>query len=64
MSTVVLYCWCHSDSASVRLYFTILMHDEVYESDINSVSKIVTLKEDMCHTLQNTGCWFEFQVAE
>ena len=22
MSTVVLYCWCHSDSASVRLYFT------------------------------------------
>ena len=22
MSTVVLYCWCHSDSASVLLYFT------------------------------------------
>ena len=22
MSTVVLYCWCHSDSASVILYFT------------------------------------------
>ena len=22
MSTVVLYCWCHSDSASVFLYFT------------------------------------------
>ena len=22
MSTVVLYCWCHSDSASVHLYFT------------------------------------------
>ena len=33
-----------------------LMHDLVYESDINSVSKSVTLKEDMCHTLQNTGC--------
>ena len=26
MSTVVLYCWCHSDSASVRLYFTFLSH--------------------------------------
>ena len=23
MSTVVLYCWCHSDSASVVLYFTL-----------------------------------------
>ena len=22
MSTVVLYCWCHSESASVLLYFT------------------------------------------
>ena len=22
-STVVLYCWCHSDSASVLLYFTL-----------------------------------------
>ena len=26
MSTVVLYCWCHSDSASVLLYFTFLLH--------------------------------------
>ena len=24
MSTVVLYCWCHSDSASVILYFTFI----------------------------------------
>ena len=33
-----------------------LMHDLVYESDINSVSKSATLKKDMCHKLQNTGC--------
>ena len=26
MSTVVLYCWYHSDSASVLLYFTFLSH--------------------------------------
>ena len=26
MSPVVLYCWCHSDSASVLLYFTFLSH--------------------------------------
>ena len=25
MSTVVLYCWCHSDSASVLLYFTLVI---------------------------------------
>ena len=24
MSTVKLYCWCHSDGASVLLYFTFL----------------------------------------
>ena len=24
ISTVVLYCWCHSDSESVLLYFTLL----------------------------------------
>ena len=23
ISTLVLYCWCHSDDASVRLYFTL-----------------------------------------
>ena len=26
MPTVMLYCWCHSDSASVLLYFTFLSH--------------------------------------
>ena len=26
MSTVVLYCWCHINSASVLLYFTFLSH--------------------------------------
>ena len=26
MSTVLLYCWCHSDSVSVLLHFTFLSH--------------------------------------
>ena len=26
MSTVVLFCWCHNDNASVLLYFTFLSH--------------------------------------
>ena len=29
MSTVVLYCWCHSDSASVLLYFTLTVWIDV-----------------------------------
>ena len=27
MSTMVLYCWCHSNSASVLLYFTLFRID-------------------------------------
>ena len=27
MSTVVLYCWCHGDGASVLLYFTLYIFD-------------------------------------
>ena len=31
MSTVVLYCWCHSDSASVLLYFTLPLELHLYK---------------------------------
>ena len=37
MSTVVLYCWCHSDSASVLLYFT-LMHSRLLLTLIYHIS--------------------------
>ena len=30
MSTVVLYCWCHSDGASVLLYFTLELEKGLY----------------------------------
>ena len=29
MSIVVLYCWCHSDSASVLFYFTLVHYDRL-----------------------------------
>ena len=29
MSTVVLYCWCHSDGASVLLYFTFQVSNSI-----------------------------------
>ena len=35
MSTVVLYCWCHSDGASVLMYFTL-----IYTSTTNKARKI------------------------
>ena len=39
----------------------ILLQNYGYDSAINSVLKIVTEKEDMCHTLLNTICWCERQ---
>ena len=30
MSTVVLYCWCHSDGASVISYFTFLLTQNLF----------------------------------
>ena len=39
MSTVVLYCWCHSDSTSVLLYFTSLFQTDnlITNSSISSI---------------------------
>ena len=34
MSTEVLYCWCHSDSASVLLYFTLLIGILVFHKHV------------------------------
>ena len=31
MTTVVIYCWCHSDSASVLLYFTLINLDNIFQ---------------------------------
>ena len=36
MSTVVLYRWCHSDSASVLLYFTLVWNAKLTETQIFS----------------------------
>ena len=42
MSTVVLYCWCHSDSASVLLYFT---------------SRKLKIENSTCTRLRLTRIW-------
>ena len=36
MSTLVLYCWCHSDSASVLLYFTCYAFDIERDLDLEN----------------------------
>ena len=45
-STVVLYCWCHSDSASVLLYFTHMLPDYVG----------LSVKISRCRHLQKNHC--------
>ena len=40
--TVVPYCWCHSDSASILLYFTLMMIlKPVYEYNVYFLFVIV-----------------------
>ena len=39
MSTVALYCWCHSDGASVLLYFTSEM-DKAPRKNLNICTQI------------------------
>ena len=49
MSTVVLYCWCHSHSASVLLYFTLLLRSSTFH------------KYNVHHVLNlHYGCTFIF----
>ena len=38
MSTVVFYCWFHSDSASVLLYFTLRKHKQIKQFSGNRTS--------------------------
>ena len=44
MSTVVLYCWCHSDSASVPLYFTLWFYAAVTRIYIYILALIPMIK--------------------
>ena len=43
MSTVVLYCWCHSDSASVILYFTLVKRLRRRQYDPVVIERIIGL---------------------
>ena len=43
MSTVVLYCWCHSDSASVLLYFTLYFVDTLLTKQFIFIGKFNTI---------------------
>ena len=47
ISTVVLYCWCHSDSASVLLYFTVQCHVKAFALSMYCVNKTVLLAKDL-----------------
>ena len=66
MSTVVLYCWCHSDSASVLLYFTFgrdlnlyftvqevqkVTDQEIYTNNINIAIYIYILFKKVTHNI-------------
>ena len=43
MSTVVLYCWCHSDGTSVLLYFYIMILIIMFDSKVFVFEDLLTL---------------------
>ena len=49
MSTVVLYCWCHSDSASVFLYFT--THPHLFKQSPSRSVKALQRKMGKLHSI-------------
>ena len=54
MSNVVFYCWCHSDSASVLLYFTFSSIEDfsliygTFNLDISYLLDVVGLLSALC----------------
>ena len=56
MSTVVLYCWCHSDSTSVLLYFTTKkIHFKESDAFQNNSFYLIFLLMDMRNEFQDTS---------
>ena len=61
MSNVVLYCWCHSDSASVLLYFTFTLFFAI-PSKILVVYRISKLrKKYLCSCVRFRHTWASFK---
>ena len=52
MSTVVLYCWCHSDSASVLLYFTLYRMEKLLVRTFDKYRLMIT--QQYCGTVTLT----------
>ena len=39
MSTLVLYCWCHSESTSVLLYFTLMLTIKSFDNKCDEMTE-------------------------
>ena len=72
MSTVVLYCWCHSDNASVLLYFTLFLFFSHNIGQLNSslYDKRYELNKTNLSCLSNNSppssacCVFIYQLSQ
>ena len=61
MSTVVFYCWCHSDCASVLLYSTINLHVtlliELIKTRIYKCSELISTCNEKMQRNSMERCW-------
>ena len=63
MSTEVLYCWCHSNGASVLKYFTLINTSDGFAAFCENISSILHVRLWYMYNRQSASCVFPLSAC-